>query len=107
MADDFVERKLGNLTVRIDRGTCISSANCLVVAPEVLEFDDDTIVNFIEEPEEFEEASLIEACKMCPVEALYVFDKDGKILWFDIEFSQSTRRELGNALLYFLKQAEN
>lgn len=78
MADDFLERKFGELTVRIDRGTCISSANCLVVAPEVLEFDDDTIVKFIDDAEPISAATLIEACKMCPVEALFVFDKDGK-----------------------------
>ena len=33
----------------------------------------------------------------------YVLDKDGKILWFDLEYSQSTRRSLTNALTYFLK----
>jgi hypothetical protein len=33
----------------------------------------------------------------------YVLDKDGKILWFDIEYSQSTRRDLANALTYFLQ----
>lgn len=32
----------------------------------------------------------------------YVLDKDGKILWFDLEYSQSTRRELANALRYYL-----
>lgn len=78
MADDFVERQFGELKVRIDRKTCISSANCLVVAPEALEFDDDSIVDFIDNPEPIESAQLIEACKMCPVEALFVFDKDGK-----------------------------
>lgn len=33
----------------------------------------------------------------------YVLDSTGKILWFDLEYSQSTRRELSNALGYFLK----
>ena len=77
MADDIVEKTFGELTIRIDRGTCISSANCLVVAPEVLEFDDDTIVAFTDDAEQISEATLIEACKMCPVEALFVI-KDSK-----------------------------
>lgn len=33
----------------------------------------------------------------------YVLDKDGKILWMDLEYSQSTRRSLANALTYYLK----
>ncbi len=34
----------------------------------------------------------------------YLLDSDGKILWFDIEYSQSTQRELENALNYFLSK---
>ena len=34
----------------------------------------------------------------------YVLDKDGKIVWLDLEYSQSTRRNLSNALSYFLKK---
>jgi len=32
----------------------------------------------------------------------YLLDKDGHILWFDIEYSQSTVRSLSNALTFFL-----
>lgn len=35
----------------------------------------------------------------------YVLDSEGHIVWFDIEYSESTRRSLGNALTYFIKQA--
>jgi len=34
----------------------------------------------------------------------YVLDKDRTILWFDIEYSQSTQRDLVNALTFFLNQ---
>lgn len=34
----------------------------------------------------------------------YLLDKDGKILWFDIEYSQGMQRELENALDYYLNQ---
>jgi peroxiredoxin len=34
----------------------------------------------------------------------YLVDQQGKILWFDIEYSQSTQRELRNALVYYLRQ---
>jgi len=34
----------------------------------------------------------------------YVLDAEGKIVWFDIEYSLSTARELRNALFYFLRK---
>jgi|GEM_PF-3949999 len=33
----------------------------------------------------------------------YLLDKNGKVLWFDIEYSQSMQRELENALHYYLR----
>lgn len=35
----------------------------------------------------------------------YVVDAEGKILWFDIEYSQSTQRSLRNALAYYLSNS--
>ena len=37
----------------------------------------------------------------------YVLDKNGTILWFDIEYSQSTQRALTDALTYFLVNASS
>jgi ferredoxin len=37
---EFRERAVGDLTVRIDRGTCIASANCIKLAPELFELDE-------------------------------------------------------------------
>ena len=36
----------------------------------------------------------------------YVIDKDGAIVWFDLEHSESSRRSLNNALTYFLQQSK-
>jgi hypothetical protein len=33
----------------------------------------------------------------------YLLDADGKIIWFDIEYSRSTRKELLNAVQYYLQ----
>jgi peroxiredoxin len=33
----------------------------------------------------------------------YLLDSKGKIVWFDIEYSQTTQYELNNAVFYFLK----
>ena len=40
------ERRIGDLTVNIDRDACIGSGNCIKVAPELFELDDESIVVF-------------------------------------------------------------
>ncbi len=75
---DLKEKKIGDLTVRIDREKCIASANCVQVGAEVFELDSEGIVTFRDEEESIPEDELIEACKVCPVEALIAIDKDGK-----------------------------
>lgn len=77
---DFVERKISGLTVRIDRETCISTSNCMKLAPDVFEFDAEKICAFKENPPDIERERLIEACTVCPVNALIVLDADGKQL---------------------------
>jgi ferredoxin len=46
--NDFVERKVGDVTIRIDRTRCIATSNCMNVAPEVFEYDDENISSFRE-----------------------------------------------------------
>ena len=77
---DLVERKIGDLTIRIDRGTCIGTGNCMKVAPEAFEFDAENIVAFQGNPAAIERERLIEACQVCPVDALTVIDADGNQL---------------------------
>ena len=77
---DLEEKKIGNITVRIDREKCIASANCVQVGAEVFELDSGSIVTFRDEDESIPEDELIEACKVCPVEALTAIGKDGKQL---------------------------
>jgi ferredoxin len=50
------------------------------VAPEVFEFDAENICAFKETPGPIERERLIEACDICPVDALIVFDPNGKQL---------------------------
>ena len=75
---DVLERRLSGLTVRIDRRTCIGSGSCVTVAPEVFELDSTMVVSFCADAPEIDRARLIEACGICPVEALSAFDADGK-----------------------------
>jgi ferredoxin len=77
---DLVERRIGDLTIRIDRGTCISTGNCMKLAPEVFEFDAEKICAFRDPVGDVERDRLIEACHVCPVDALIVIDAAGKQL---------------------------
>jgi len=75
---DIVERKFGALALRIDRATCIANESCMSIAPEVFELDDDQICTFRNPAGDVERERLIEACQICPVDALIVLDEDGK-----------------------------
>ena len=74
---DFVERAIGGLTVRIDRDTCMANASCLSVAPEVFRLDDDRICAFADPAQAIDRERLIEACRLCPVDALILLDEQG------------------------------
>lgn len=80
MMGEFLERKISGLTVRIDRDTCISTSNCMKLAPDVFEFDAEKICAFKECPADIERERLIEACTVCPVNALIVLEADGNQL---------------------------
>jgi ferredoxin len=67
---DFEERRIGGLTIAIDRLTCIGSRNCVKVAPEVFQLDADGIVTFTDTPPDLGRERLVEACQVCPVDAL-------------------------------------
>ncbi len=75
---DFLERKVGPVTVRIDRTTCIGTANCAKVAPEIFVLDDERIVTFQEPPGDAPPERVVDACDVCPVDALGAFDEDGR-----------------------------
>lgn len=73
----FADRDVGDLTVRVDRNTCIASENCIELAPEVFELDEESIVRVKADPPEIDRGRLAEACGICPVDALTLLDADG------------------------------
>jgi len=79
-ADELMEQKFGDLTVQINRGQCIASSNCIKLAPEVFELDEEKIVSFKQDAPEIERERLIEACDICPVDALVITDSGGNKL---------------------------
>lgn len=75
----FVERKVGDLTIRIHRTRCSAFKACMKLAPEAFELDEENICTF-KSPERVERDRLLEACALCPVDALMVLDAHGNQL---------------------------
>lgn len=69
------EKVIDSLTVRIDRLLCVGFGDCIEGAEEVFELDEEGIVRFKEGTCTRE--NLLQACRVCPVDALTVFDADG------------------------------
>lgn len=72
------ERTIGELTVRIDRSLCVGFGDCIEVAPEVFEFDEEGICVFTPDAPAIEKERLVQSCDICPVDALSVFSADGE-----------------------------
>lgn len=75
---DYVEKKIGDLTVEIDRRTCIGSSNCVKVAPHLFDLDDEGIASFGAGAERADRETVLEAISVCPVEALRAKDASGR-----------------------------
>jgi ferredoxin len=75
---DLPEMKISGLLIKIDKGTCIGTGNCIKVAPEIFEFDNEKIVSFKNEISDIEQDRLTEACSVCPVNALFTISEEGK-----------------------------
>jgi ferredoxin len=75
---DQVERVVCGLRIQIDRLLCVGFEDCVVAAPEVFRLDEGGIVTFTEQPEEMRDRlRLIQACQVCPVDALTAIDENG------------------------------
>ena len=78
--DDVVERNVSELLVKIERPNCIGSKNCINAAPDLFELDDEQICSFKENTKGIPQENVVEACSVCPVSALFVYDSEGKQL---------------------------
>jgi ferredoxin len=78
-ADPTVERRVGDLTVTIDRLLCVGFGDCIDEAPEAFEFDDEGIA-VLTNPGQVGRERLLRACELCPVDAITVTDATGRLL---------------------------
>ena len=73
-------RDIAGLTVEIDRTLCIGSGSCVGLADEIFEIDEQNLVRFQEDPPDIDPERLKEACAVCPVDALRVYDGDEQVV---------------------------
>jgi ferredoxin len=74
---DFDERMVGDLQVRIDRTLCVGFGDCVTAAPDAFVLDDGGIAVFVA-PLAVDRERLLRACESCPVDALTVWTRDGE-----------------------------
>ncbi len=77
MDEESEEQRFNGLRIRIDRTRCIGSGNCVNMAPEVFELGPDQIVTFRDDAHAVERDRMVEACRVCPVDALFAYDEEG------------------------------
>ncbi len=77
---EIEERTIAGLKIQIDRSLCVGFGDCVTEAPEGFRLDADDIAVFGGHPELVERERLLRACEVCPVDALTVWDGDGKQL---------------------------
>ena len=73
---DFAEKRIGRLVIRIDRRLCVGFGDCIEAAGDLFELDDDGIAAFKDDLTP-DEACALEACRVCPVDALIALDEAG------------------------------
>ena len=79
MSDAAAERVVHGLRVRIDREICVGFGDCVKAAPEAFQLDGENLVLFLE-PELVDREQLLAACDACPVDAIIVWDAEGRPL---------------------------
>ena len=71
------EREAHGWTIRIDRTLCVGFGDCVDAAPEAFDLDSEDIAIFLD-PGAVDADILREACGVCPVDALMIFDTEGQ-----------------------------
>ncbi len=72
------ERTIAGLRVQIDRDLCVGFGDCVTEASEAFRLDEENVAVFGSDPDSVEREKLLRACEVCPVDALTVWDTDGK-----------------------------
>lgn len=80
MTDAAKPLKIAKIVV--DRDVCIGAAPCVTVAPGVFQIDDDNKAYVVDQNGADVETILL-AAQACPVQAIFIYDEDGKQIYPD------------------------
>ena len=74
-------KKIGKLTVVVDRNLCIGTATCVAVAPKTFVLDNEAKAIFLDTADREVPETIIDAAKACPVAAIIIKDETGKQIY--------------------------
>ncbi|MCJ7740259.1 ferredoxin [Candidatus Microgenomates bacterium] len=74
-------RKIGKLTVTVDRNLCIGAASCIAVAPKAYVLDSEAKAVFLDTADQESPETIIDSAKACPVAAIIINDETGKQIY--------------------------
>ena len=77
MSADLDEWSGGGLRIRIDRTLCVGFGDCVTESPIAFRLDAENVAVFVT-PESEEREVLLRACDACPVDAITVWDAEGR-----------------------------
>jgi ferredoxin len=81
MSDEKKDKKPLKISrVVVDRDACIGAAPCVTVAPGVFQLDEDNKAYIVDQNGADAETILL-AAQSCPVQAISVFDEQGKQIY--------------------------
>ena len=71
------EREVHGLRIVIDRQLCVGFGDCITEAVEAFRLDEEGVAVFVD-PAGVERERLLRACDACPVDAITVYDAEGR-----------------------------
>ncbi|HUF28645.1 MAG TPA: ferredoxin [Gemmatimonadaceae bacterium] len=77
--EDVDQFQGAGLRIRIDRTLCVGFGDCVTEAPGAFVLDSESIAIFLR-PDSVERECLLRACDACPVDAITVWDSEGRQL---------------------------
>lgn len=74
-------KKIGKLTIVVDRNLCIGAASCVAVAPKTFALDNEAKAIFLNGADEDTAEAILDSAKSCPVAAIIIHDESGKQIY--------------------------
>ena len=71
-------KKVGKLTIFVDRNLCIGAASCVAVAPKTFSLDNEAKAIILDTAIDETPETILDSAKSCPVAAIIIHDETGK-----------------------------